>query len=215
MTKKKKITLAGSIITALFVMWSIGSWYIVKDIEEPRYQVLNKTANYEVRLYEPYIIAQTSVSGEYDDAMRDGFREIAGYIFGGNSARNKIPMTAPVLESEQDTSQNIAMTAPVLDTGSAKKRSVAFVMPSKYTLENLPIPNSEKVTFDQVGERKVAVLSYGFYANETRIEAKKLELLGLLQRDGVGVKGDVTSARYNPPFSMPLFLRNEVIVEIE
>ncbi|MGK0501074.1 MAG: hypothetical protein ACJAYG_002728, partial [Oceanicoccus sp.] len=181
MIKKKKFMLVGCITAALFAVWSFGSWYVVKDIEEPAYQVLSQTSNYEVRLYEPYIIAQTTVSGDYDDAMSDGFREIAGYIFGGNSANNKISMTAPVLENAQRSSQKIAMTAPVLDTGTSKQRSVAFVMPSEYTLESLPVPNSDKVTFAEIAERKVAVLSYGFYANEARIESKKLELLNLLQ----------------------------------
>lgn len=213
--KKKKFMLVGYIVGALFAVWSFSSWYVVKDIEEPAYQVVSETSHYEIRLYEPYIIAQTMVSGDYDDAMSDGFREIAGYIFGGNSANNKISMTAPVLENEQESSQEIAMTAPVLDTGSRKQRSVAFVMPSEYSLETLPVPNSDKVTFAEIAERKVAVLSYGFYANEARIEGKKRQLLTLLQADGFNVKGEVTSARYNPPFSMPLFLRNEVIVEID
>lgn len=211
----KTIKFIGYLAALLLAVWSFGSWYVVKDIEEPSYQVLSKADDYEVRLYEPYIIAQTTVSGDYDDAMSDGFREIAGYIFGGNSSNDEISMTAPVLENAQDTSQKIAMTAPVLDTGTTDKRSVAFVMPSKYSLESLPVPNSDKVTFAEIPARKIAVLAYGFYANESRIAAKKLELLNRLQSDGVSVKGEVTSARYNPPFSMPLFLRNEVMVEID
>jgi hypothetical protein len=215
MIMKKKFKFVGYLVAILLAAWSFGSWYVVKDIEEPSYQVLSKAGDYEVRLYKPYIIAQTTVSGDYDDAMSDGFREIAGYIFGGNSASDEISMTAPVLDTAQDSSQQISMTAPVLDTGTVNKRSVAFVMPSKYSLESLPVPNSDKVTFAEIPERKVAVLSYGFYANETRIESKKLELLNQLQSDGVSVKGEVTSARYNPPFSMPLFLRNEVMIEID
>lgn len=215
MIGNKKFKLVGYIALTIFAIWSIGSWYIVKDIEEPTYQVLSKAGDYEVRLYEPYIIAQTTVSGDYDEAMSDGFREIAGYIFGGNSRKNKIAMTAPVLENAQGISQIIAMTAPVLDTGTSKKRLVAFVMPSRYRLEDLPVPNSNKVSFVEIAETKVAVLSYGFYTNEARIEAKKMELLSLLKADGVNVKGAVTSARYNPPLSMPLFLRNEVIVQID
>ena len=214
MIKHKKIKVAGYLVAVLVAVWSFGSWYVVKDIEEPSYRVLSADRDYEVRLYEPYIIAQTTVSGDYDDAMNDGFREIAGYIFGGNSTQNEISMTAPVLDTIQNTSQQIAMTAPVLDSGTDKKRSVAFVMPSKYALKDLPKPNSDKVSFAEIPERKVAVLSYGFYTNEARIEKKKLQLLESLKSDGVGVNGEVISARYNPPFSMPLFLRNEVIVEI-
>ena len=215
MIKTKKFMLAGYFTIALLAVWSFASWFVVKDIEQPSYQVISNTNHYEIRLYEPYIIAQTTVSGDYDDAMSDGFREIAGYIFGGNSANNKISMTAPVLENALDTSQQIAMTVPVLDTGTSEKRSVAFVMPKQYTLDDLPMPNSDKVTFAKIAARKVAVLSYGFYANEARIEGKKMELLDLLEVDNISAKGPVASARYNPPLSMPLFIRNEVIVEIE
>lgn len=211
MVKKKKTRIAVYITTALLTTWSFGSWYIVKDLEEPSYKVISKTDDYEVRLYDPYIIAKTTVSGDYQKAMNDGFREVATYIFGGNNADNEIEMTVPVLEN---TPQEIAMTVPVLDTGNTNKRTVAFVMPSKFTLESLPVPNSDKVTFAEVAQRKVAVLRYGFYANEARIDAKKRELLESLRRSDISVKGEVTSARYNPPFSMPLLLRNEVFVEI-
>jgi len=215
MFKNNKLKIVGFIAIVLLAGWSFGSWYIVKDIEQPAYQVLSKADKYEIRLYKPYIIAQTTVSGDYDAAMGNGFREIAGYIFGGNSANKEISMTSPVLENEQDTSKQIAMTAPVLETGTDKQRTVAFVMPSEYSLETLPIPNSDKVTFAKISERKVAVLSYGFYANENRIENKKRELLSLLKDDGITVTGELISAQYNPPFSMPLFLRNEVMVAIE
>ena len=214
MTINKTIRIIGYLVAVLFALWSFGSWYVVKDIEQPSYQVLNTASNYEVRLYKPYIIAQTTVSGDYADAMSQGFREIAGYIFGGNSTNNTISMTAPVLDSGGDTSQTIPMTAPVLDTGTADERSVAFVMPSKYRLKDLPVPNSDKVSFAEIPERKVAVLAYGFYTNEARIEAKKKILLESLKTDGITVNGEMTSARYNPPFSMPLFMRNEIIVEI-
>lgn len=215
MFKNNRLKLVGFIAIVLLAGWSFGSWYIVKDIEQPAYQVLSKAGGYEIRRYEPYIVAQTTVSGDYNDAMSNGFREIAGYIFGGNSANKEISMTSPVLENEQDTSKTIAMTAPVLETGTDNQRTIAFVMPSEYSLETLPIPNSDKVTFAKISARKVAVLSYGFYANESRVANKKRELLSLLKDDGITVTGELISAQYNPPFSMPLFLRNEVIVAIE
>src|SRR4051812_48301827 len=78
--------------------------------EQPRYVVLEKTSSIEVRRYEPRIAAETIVVGDPIAARNEGFRRIAGYIFGGNRGRAGIAMTSPVA---QKASQEIAMTSPV------------------------------------------------------------------------------------------------------
>lgn len=126
-------------------------------------------------------------------------------------------MTTPVLESPTKLdSEKIAMTTPVLESGSdSATRTIAFVLPSKYTLENLPTPNNPAVKLTPVPARTVAVLRYSWYPTETRTENKKAELVSLLTRDKITVTGAIETARYNPPLSMPLTLRNEIIIPIE
>ncbi len=90
--------------------------------EEPKYTVLKQTEDFELRRYDEQLVAQTWVTGDQDAASRAGFKILADYIFGNNSAANgkirKISMTAPVtMQSEtkkgSGKSQKIAMTAPV------------------------------------------------------------------------------------------------------
>jgi SOUL heme-binding protein len=206
----------GAVIIGL-VIWIIGSYAVVWTIEEPEYTVLEKKDGYEIREYAPYIMAATTVTGDYDRATNQGFRIIADYIFGNNTKRESIAMTTPVLESPTaDMSEKIAMTVPVIESASTNTtRTIAFVVPSKYTLDTLPLPNNDAVKLVAVPARKVAVLRYTWYPTAARTEVKKVELIKYLTRDGQIVAGAIETARYNPPLSMPLTLRNEILIPIE
>ena len=186
------------IISLVLIIWAVSSWIAIKSIEEPKYKILSDEGIYEIRIYEPYILAETKVSGSYKEALNKGFSNIADYIFGNNK-----------------TNEKISMTVPVINQGNDQERIVSFVMPSKYTLSTLPSPNTDLVTFREVTDRKVAVLKYGWYTNETRIKEKAEILLEELKKDGVETIGEYSSARYNPPFSIPLLLRNEILIEIK
>ncbi len=204
----------GLTIVALLVMWAVGSYLVIRNIEEPKFTLIETKTGYDIREYESYIIAETDVTGNYNDATREGFGVIADYIFGNNTSRSSIAMTAPVLENK--SSEKIAMTVPVIDTEKdASSRTISFVLPSEYTLETLPMPNNPQVKITQVPPRKVAVLSFTWYPTANRVEKKKNELLSLLAKDDLEVAGEIQVARYNPPLSMPLMLRNEIIIAVQ
>ncbi|WP_350649939.1 heme-binding protein, partial [Pseudomonas sp. HY13-MNA-CIBAN-0226] len=80
--------------------------------------------------------------GDQDAASRAGFKILADYIFGNNTAptggSRKISMTAPVTmqpnnKKSDGDSQKIAMTAPVSMQQADGKWRVQFTMPSQYT----------------------------------------------------------------------------------
>ena len=158
-------------LAALLGIWAIGSFVVIKNIEQPAYTVLEKRDGYEIRKYAPYIVAQTDVTGSYSTALGSGFSQVADYIFGNNTSKTKIAMTSPVLES---SSEKIAMTSPVLTTENNQTRTIAFVLPSAYTLETLPEPNNPKVTLAEVPARTVAALRFTWYASENRVDGKKI-----------------------------------------
>lgn len=203
----------GAVVVAV-LLWTLGSYLVVRNIEEPKYTVLEKKAGYEIREYAPYIVAKTTVTGSYNEATSKGFSLIADYIFGNNTKKESIAMTAPVIE--KPASEKIAMTVPVLEIDSKNgERTISFVLPSKYTLETLPQPNNPVVTLSEVPARKVAALTFTWYATASRMEAKKELLQGYLKRDNLTPAGDAETARYNPPLSMPLLLRNEILIPVE
>ncbi|MGB5200116.1 MAG: heme-binding protein [Sedimenticolaceae bacterium] len=182
--------------------------------EEPAYTVLEQSGNFELRRYDPMIVAETLVSGSMDDASRSGFRLIADYIFGNNTLRNggkgKISMTAPVTMAVD--SEEISMTAPVSMQRSSGKWRMHFVMPSEYTLDSLPRPNNPAVKLREIPATDYAVIRFSGLAGENKVAAKTAELEVWLEGRGIEPRGNPELARYNPPWTLPFLRRNEVMI---
>lgn len=198
-------------IIAVLLVWAIGSYLVIRNLEEPKFTVLEKRDGYEIREYSPYIVAETKVSGTYSRGLNQGFSAIADYIFGNNTTKTSIAMTAPVLQEESEV---IAMTVPVINT-LEENRTVSFVLPSKYTMDTLPLPNNPAVELREIPARKVAVLSFTWYATGSRVGNKKAELEKKLFTDSETIDGPAQVAQYNPPASFPFTLRNEIIIPIK
>ncbi len=202
------------ILAVALIVWTLGTLLVIRGIEEPSYTLVEKRDGYTIRAYSGYIVAEVEVDGDMRTALSSGFRQLAGYIFGGNTSKISIKMTVPVMDT-QKSSESIAMTAPVMDTvSSSGKHIVAFTLPSKYTVESLPKPDNANIRFRQVAPSLRAILQYTWYATESRVTAKKQLLTELLVRDGFKIVSEMISAQYNPPLSFPLLRRNEVMVEI-
>lgn len=192
----------------------------VAGIEEPKYTVTATYEGFEVREYAPYIVAQVTVEGAFDDALNQGFRKIADYIFGNNTKRTgesseKIAMTAPVIE-QGVASEKIAMTAPVIEQDSAgNTRVVAFVMPSSYTMETLPTPNNPEVRLVPVAPKRFAVMRFSGNVSEADAASRKQELRDLVKAAKLETVGEPLLAQYNPPWTPPFMRRNEVLLELK
>ncbi len=200
------------VIVAILLVWTAISYFFNRSVKTPEYTVVEKSEGYEIRSYKPYLIAQVEVSGTYDEAMNQGFRLLADYIFGNNTKQTGIAMTTPVVEKESEV---LPMMAPVVETGDNKKRIISFVMPFEYTLETLPKPNNPEVKIVPQEARKVAVLRFSWFRNDLRVAGKKQELSKFLERDSIKPKGLPEYAGYNAPFTAPWLYRNEVMIEIE
>jgi len=181
-------------------------------VPEPAHKVMSKNERYEVREYAGYLVAETAVSGPWKDALNEGFRRLFSYISGNNEGRSKVAMTAPVLSGEPE---KIAMTAPVLqETGTGDRQVVSFIAPASFTLETIPIPKDSRIRIRQVPPFTAAVLRYGGWTDPEKIERKTEELRTVLARDGRTPVPPFLSAQYNPPWTIPPFRRNEIIVRI-
>ena len=214
-TKVKTIALVGGLI------W-MGA---AMAIEEPAYKVVSTAGDYEVRHYAPMMVAQVLVDGDMDAASSKGFRLIADYIFGNNQSAQtassaKIAMTAPVTAVPQ--SSKIAMTAPVtaepqtaeLDMQTANKWLIHFVMPSQYTLENIPKPKNDAVSLRQIPEKQFVVFKYSGFNTTAKIQHLTEETISWAKGKGMQIVGAPRLSRYDPPWTLPMFRRNEIMIEV-
>ena len=182
-------------------------------IEKPDYSVVAERDAYEIRRYEPYIVAEVEVSATSGRrAGNKAFGILAGYIFGDNVAKTRMAMTAPV---ESTHSEQMSMTAPVETTADGDTYIYAFVMERKYTLETLPEPINPDIRIRVRPGRYVAALRYSGSWSDANYLRHETELEQALAADAVAITGPFTSARYNSPFALPMIRRNEVLVEVD
>ena len=182
-------------------------------IERAKYTVVEKEGSFELRQYEPYIVAETIVEGDFDEVGNEGFRRLFDYISGKNRKQQSISMTAPV--SQEAESEKISMTAPVNQVRVGEKYRITFLMPDKYTMETLPEPLDTRVRLKEVPGQRIAALRYSGTWSRSRYEEKRIRLQALMRQQGLEPAGEPIFARYNPPF-MPWFLRrNEVLIPVE
>jgi SOUL heme-binding protein len=184
---------------------------IVSNVEQPQYKVVERSGNVEIRDYPPMIVAEADVRGERRQAIGDGFRVIADYIFGNNTSAQKVPMTAPVT---QEGNEKIAMTAPVTQQTDGDTWRVRFIMPSKYTMETLPKPNNPAVKLKEVAAKRFAVIRFSGIAGDDSLKRHTQELRDFLGAKKLAPLSPPTYAFYNPPWTLPFFRRNEVMIEI-
>jgi hypothetical protein len=187
--------------------------FVTMALEEPKYSVLKKDQDIEIRLYDSYIAAETTVdTSDYDEASNEGFKRLAGYIFGGNKKQQKISMTSPVVTEQ---SQKIPLTAPAQTEQLGTSVRITFMMPSEFTLETLPIPNDSRILFRQVPSKKAAVIKFSGRWTAENFGEHTDKLMRWIEQQGLKVCGTTVVARYNPPFVPSFFRHNEIIIPVE
>lgn len=202
-----------AIFAVATVAAAAGWWRDAMAAEQPKYEVVARHEDFEVREYASYLVAETEVEGDRQAAGNAGFRRLADYIFGKNAGSREVAMTAPV--AQERAPQRIAMTAPVSQAPAGEDRYVVqFMMPSQYRLEDLPEPLDGAVRFREVPARRVAALRYSGTWSESRYQEHLAKLRSAMEREGLTGRGEPVWARYDPPFK-PWFLRtNEILVEV-
>ena len=184
---------------------------LVSNVEQPKYKVVESSDNIEIRDYAPMIVAEAEVFGDRREAIGKGFRIIADYIFGNNTASRKLAMTAPVT---QQVSEKIAMTAPVTQKGAGNSWKVHFVMPSNYTMETLPTPNNPAVKLKEIGGKRFAAIRFSGMGGTDSLKRHTKELDYFLSAKSFTPLSPPTFAFYNPPWTLPFLRRNEVLIEV-
>ena len=188
----------------------------VNSVEEASYDVIRADDNYELRLYQPMVIAETYVEGDFNGAGDKAFRKLFDYISKENTSSSKIAMTAPVIANQapSDNIEKIDMTVPVLEERSDQGWRYMFVLLANYSIKTAPVPLDENVKISTIPQKKVAVLRFSGLRDEKVIKQKTVLLEQWVEANGLTPASSPRWAGYNPPWTLPFFRRNEVMIDI-
>ena len=183
------------------------------DTQEPPHEVLVEDGDFQIRTYKPMIVAEVLVTGDMQRAGSSGFRPLADFIFGNNTAKAEIAMTAPVTRTP--ASQEIAMTAPVMRTPTeADGWTVAFVMPEEWTIETLPTPNNPDVKIRETAGEMIAAVRFNGRGRSETYMAKQADLEAWITAQGYAATAPARYAGYSAPWVPAPLKRHEVMIPV-
>lgn len=187
------------IVLILIIVTITGIFAISKanaKTETQKYEVLYVKDNFEIRFYPEAILATVQMNGNYDDSRNEGFRVLAGYIFGNNKDNSKIAMTSPVRMSSDE-----------------KTYEMSFVLPSDIEFDKLPVPIDSSIILHQSKPMYTASLRFGGYTNNSEISKYRIELTEILNHLNLQHNNQFEYLGYNAPYDI-VNRRNEVQVEL-
>lgn len=187
----------------------------------PNYRVVMVKDGYEIREYQGYTVASTSMTKvdepyTMDDLASGGeaFNALAAYLFGANEDKE-------VME----------MTTPVTTTSTGEMR---FYLKERYNaggggVDCFPKPQAENdevfnekglVKIQEIPPATLAVAKFTGFVTEGEVARQKDALLTSLAIDGIDI--DVPHGtpvphvifQYNPPYTIPILRRNEIGIPV-
>ena len=206
-----------SYFSVLFIPLLSGcSVFGVNNVEEASYDLIRTEDNYELRLYQPMVIAETYVEGDFNGAGDKAFRKLFNYISKENTSASKIAMTAPVIanQAQSEISENIDMTVSVLEERSDQGWRYMFVLPANYSKKTAPVPLDENVKISTMPLKKVAILRFAGLRDEKVIKQKTVLLEQWIEANSLTPVSKPRWAGYNPPWTLPFLRRNEVMIDV-
>merc|ERR1711862_879385 len=160
-----------------------------RSLDCPKFSLLNKTENYELRKYEASRWASTSVENLHDlnGAMRTGFMRLFDYITGNNERGEKIAMTCPVRTK----------IVPGAGPFCADTFTISFMVP--FSVETAPKPSNPAVFLEEDPESEQYVRHFGGYASNDDWQQCLVSLVKALG-DKPHKTGYHYTAGYDSPF---------------
>ena len=161
--------------------------------EEPPFNIVHQTDVYEIRHYVDRLAVQATYTSQ-----NSSFRNLFNYISGANIDTEKIKMTTPVTQFEENS-----------------EMVMQFYLPSKFTNKTVPVPTDPKVELITIKEGYYAVIKYSGRLTDKNFKKHKKILKENLIEDKIKIIGSAIKATYNGPFTLPMLRRNEVMFHVD
>jgi DNA gyrase inhibitor GyrI len=203
---RKDVLTGAAAVGAALVGGALIYYLREKQTEEPDYRVLATDGDFQIREYPPMTVAETVVFGPRRDALSQGFKALADYIFAKNRDGEKLPMTVPVM---QDAGDPMASDPPMFDDELEGGWRTRFVMTEGRSAAELPEP-AEGVELIEIEPRRVGVVSFTGRPDDRGLAEQEDRLRGWLARRGEASEAEPEYAFYNSPVIPGPLRRNEV-----
>eukprot|EP00420_Gonyaulax_spinifera_P001300 CAMPEP_0197944192 /NCGR_PEP_ID=MMETSP1439-20131203/125290_1 /TAXON_ID=66791 /ORGANISM="Gonyaulax spinifera, Strain CCMP409" /LENGTH=226 /DNA_ID=CAMNT_0043567449 /DNA_START=58 /DNA_END=738 /DNA_ORIENTATION=+ len=200
----------------------------VGHYESYAYTVVQEHGSWSLRRYASAVAAEVETSAGDDSSFMILAKYIGVFSTPENTVRSPVAMTTPVVSTPiamttpvvstpiamttPVVSTSVAMTTPVVSAGS----SMRFVLPSQYrTVEEAPAPTNNRVRLVATPEMDAAAITFSGRCNSMEEATVQYEeLLGHIKSNGLEVAGPWSLHRFNPPYTLAPFRRNEVVVPV-
>lgn len=202
----RKQVMAGAAVGAALLGSAAIYYFRERSQEEPEFRALESDGDHQIRDYPALTVAETLVNGPRREALDEGFRILADYIFAKSRDGEALPMTVPVV---QDSGDPMGSDPPLFDDDLEGAWRTRFVMPAGRSAEDLPEP-PQRVELVELPARKVAVVSFAGRATDSLLKEQEDRLRGWLAKRGERSSGEPEYAFYNSPMIPGPLRRNEV-----
>ena len=203
---RKDVMAGAAAVGAALVGGALVYYLREKQTEEPDYRALASDGDFQIRGYPAMTVAETIVFGPRKQALEQGFRALAGYIFAKTREGEQLPMTVPVM---QDAGDPMATEPTLFDDELEGGWRTRFVMPAGRSKADLPEP-AEGVELVELEPRRVGVVSFAGRPGDRGLAEQEDRLRGWLARHGEASEAEPEYAFYNSPVIPGPLRRNEV-----
>jgi len=170
--------------------------------ERQEFRVLKSYQDFEVREYEPCVLAEVKISADYTSAGGRAFSNLVNYISKGNDASTKIAMTAPVIAAQR---------AAKLEED---EWFVSFVMPSGSKFGHLPHPSDPQVVLRELDAETCIAASFRGRATKEKADLATKTLRAAAAREKLAISDETRICRFDPPFKPGFLQYNEIVIPV-
>jgi hypothetical protein len=167
--------------------------------EKQQFTLVRDYGDFEIRNYPAHVLMQVEVEGDFMRAGNVAFGPLISYISGNNLGRQKIAMTAPVIQEPVGQDSHL----------------VSFVLPNGTDPKDVPIPANSRVVMKAMPEQLTGVRKFGGGWNEKKFMSEGELLLAAVVQAGFEPVGNLYWARFDPPWKPGFLKSNEVLINLK
>jgi hypothetical protein len=170
--------------------------------QRQEFHVLETFRDFEIREYEPCVIAEVKVSAEYSVASSKAFSSLFRYISQGNKNSEKISMTAPVIATQNPSDSD------------SETWYVSFVMPAGSKFENMPQPIDSQVVLRDLDSEICVTSSFRGKASAELSKKMEVQLRSAAAKENLNLSNETRICRFDAPVKPGFLQYNEIVIPI-